>query len=557
MQYSSSIRKYSLAAAVACFCVSTLISATKSVAQEEPIARIAFEEVTGQSGIDFEHFSGRTGKHYILETVTAGLVTFDYDADGLVDVYLLNGAALQSDSPDTTQTNRLYKNMGAMRFVDVTEQARAGDAGFALGGIAADIDNDGDQDLVVANFGNTVFLENEGNGCFSRREVVSPGKQRIGAGLVALDIENDGDVDIYRANYVDFTFDKDVNRTIYGVPAAPGPKDYEPDRDQLLENLGTGLWQDSTVQSGVASAAGPGMGVLAFDATGDGLSDVFVCNDSAANMFWENFGEGIFQENALLVGLAYDVSGAQQATMGADAADWNHDGFIDIVTTNFIDEIPTLYENSGQGYFDDIGPAAGLGAADRSLTWGIGFGDFDNDSWDDLFIAAGHLISGASRLNDSETFEAPNLVLRNDRGKSFQSVPRDGPLAVEQVSRGAALEDFDGDGRLDVLVLNLNDRVQLLRNVTRTTSQAFRLKLVGTSASRDAAGATVRLKLSDGTLLTGLVMRGRGYQSGFGDTLHFGIGKHEVREIVVQWPGGAKQSFQPTSHQMTIVERQD
>lgn len=502
---------------------------------------IQFVDRTDGCGIAFEHFSGRTGKHFILETVTAGVVTFDYDNDGWVDIYLLNGAPLRGAVLEPPPKNRLYKNLGDFKFLDVTEASGCGDTGFALGGLAADIDNDGDQDLYLANFGGYVLLENDGCGRFKRRASQPQSRKRIGAGVAALDVENDGDLDLFTANYVDFSFDRDVSREIFGVPAAPGPKDYPPDLDFLFVSDGRGGWTDASRASGIATAPGPGMGVIAFDATDNGLVDIFVCNDSAPNAFWENIGSGKFEENALLVGTAYDVSGAQQATMGVDIADWNHDGQIDVVTTNFIDEIPTLYENSGQGYFDDVGPAVGLGAADRSVTWGVGFGDFDNDAWSDLFIASGHLISGVTALNASETFEAPNHVFKNQQGRRFVSVPADGPLSKAQVSRGVALEDFDQDGRLDVVVLNLNDKIQLLQNNTQPIGGHLSVRLIGTTASRDAVGARVVVELDDGAELHQVVVRGRGYQGSFGGILHFGIGSSTVDNLRITWPGGQEQ----------------
>ncbi|HBE72440.1 MAG TPA: hypothetical protein DDW52_30260 [Planctomycetaceae bacterium] len=527
--------------------------------QESPA--IQFVDRTAESGITFEHFSGRTGKHFILETVTAGVVTFDYDNDGWTDIYLLNGAPLRGGVQEPPPKNRLYKNLGGFRFQDVTDAAGCGDAGFALGGLAADVDNDGDQDLYLANFGGYVLLENDGCGCFHRRNSSNQPRKRIGAGVAALDVENDGDLDLFTANYVNFSFDRDVSRTIFGVPAAPGPKDYPPDQDFLFTNDGSGGWADASASSGIASVPGPGMGVVAFDATGDGRVDIFVCNDSAPNAFWENLGSGKFEENALLVGTAYDVSGAQQATMGVDIADWNHDGQIDVVTTNFIDEIPTLYENSGQGYFDDVGPTVGLGAADRSVTWGLGFGDFDNDSWPDLFIASGHLISGVTALNTSETFEAPNLVLRNEQGRRFEAIPAaGGPLAKAQVSRGVALEDFNRDGLLDALVLNLNDSIQLLENTTESPWAQMSVRLIGTHATRDAVGARVLVKLEDGTELHSVVVRGRGYQGSFGDTLHFGTAGKSVSRVTVVWPSGQDQHIDLDGRPdrcLTVIEPHD
>lgn len=506
-------------------------------------APIRFEDVTTASGVDFNHFSGGSGKHFIIETVTAGMATLDYDNDGLLDLYFLNGAPLQGRYLDPTPRNRLYRNLGGFRFVDVTDEAGVGDTGFALGVVAGDYDNDGDIDLFISNFGPTVLLENQGDGTFVRREFSHPAKPRVGAGLSLLDYNRDGTLDLYVANYVDFNFEKNVARLIYGVPAAPGPRDYQPDSDCLYRNEGNGVFCDVSQETGIADFAGAGMGVIAFDFDNDQDTDIFVCNDSAANFLFQNLGNGKFTESALLAGLAYDVLGAEQASMGVDIADYNRDGHLDVIATSFIDEVPVLYQNSGDGYFDDLGFSAGLGLASRSVTWGVGFADFDWDGWPDLFIASGHLLEGVTRLSDRERFEAPNLVLRNEAGKQFVDHSAGEAFQVDnaKVSRGIVLDDLDGDGRVDVAILNLNDSPQLLRNVTRAEGGFLQLELVGTQTTRDAAGARVELLDANAPQVQELVL-GRGYQSHFGKTLNFGIAsaeRHPTAKIV--WPDGSTQ----------------
>ncbi|MEQ1830124.1 MAG: VCBS repeat-containing protein, partial [Pirellula sp.] len=378
---------------------------------QSPRAPISLVDVTQSSGIVFEHFSGRSGKSYLVETVTSGLVTFDYDNDGWVDVYLLNASPLLNEPVHPPPTNRLFRNVGGMRFVDVTTQSGSGDLGFALGVTAGDYDNDGDQDLFVSNFGPNIMLENNGDGTFAKH-LFEPTKtkRRVGAGVALLDIDRDGNLDLFFANYIDFSFDQRGTRKVFGIPTAPGPKDYKPDTSTLYRNLGDGNFRDVSVESGVGLIAGPGMGIVAFDFNGDQKTDIFVGNDSAANFLFENKGNGSFEEIGLLSGVAYDLTGAQQGTMGADVGDFDCDGDLDLVTSNFMDEIPTLYCNSGKGYFDDVGAAIGLGVAARSVKWGVGFADFDLDSWPDLFMASGHLIAGISKVKDSETFASRNYV---------------------------------------------------------------------------------------------------------------------------------------------------
>lgn len=499
---------------------------------------VRFEDVTSRSGIDFQHFSGGTGKHFIVETVTAGVATLDYDQDGLLDIYFLNGAPLLDAQVDKAPVNRLFRNRGNFEFEDVTAEAGVGDPGFALGVSVADYDADGDEDILLSNFGPNVLFENLADGTFAKRTFQGGnGKPRVGAGVALFDADSDGLLDIYFANYIQFTFDKDVNREIFGVPAAPGPKDYEPDTDTLYRNLGDGSFADVSDQSGISSVAGAGMGVVAFDFDNDSDTDVFVCNDSAANFLFENDGQGNFEETAVFASVAYGASGDQQASMGVDVADFNHDGHLDLVTTNFMDEVPTLYKNSGEGYFDDIGSAARLGIANRNVTWGVGFADFNQDSWDDLFIASGHLIEGTAAVNDTEQFESPNVCMLSEAGKVFTQVADTVAFATKQVSRGVALDDLDLDGAVDIVVLNLNDRPQVIRN-SSMTGPSLRISLVGTSANRDGIGARVEIQVNGQSLFKERVA-GRGYQGHFGAILQFGLAqKDDAITAKITWPGG-------------------
>ncbi len=473
-----------LLAVVLFFSIAFAFGAKGSSAQ----APIALEDVTRSSGIQFEHFSGRTNKFYIIETVTSGLATFDYDNDGLIDVYFLNGAdplnsRLRPDSP----TNRLFRNVGNMKFVDVTEESGCGDFGFALGVTAGDFDNDGDQDLFVSNFGPNLLFKNNSDGTFERIEFPpKDSRRRVGAGVSLFDIDHDGNLDLYFANYVDFSFDTRGTRLIFGVPGAPGPLDFNPETSTLYRNMGDGSFKDISRESGIDSVAGPGMGIVAFDFDGDLDTDIFVSNDSAANFLFENKGNSTFDEIALLAGVAYDLTGAQQGTMGADVADYDCDGDLDLVTTNYMGEIPTLYRNSGTGYFDDLGAAAGLGAASQSVKWGVGFADFDLDSWPDLFMASGHVLASISQVKDSEKFATPNYVFRNVNGKRFADVSSTVGSASNavDVSRGIALDDLDNDGDVDIVVLNLDDQPQIIQNTTRNNNHFLQLQLIGKNGNR-------------------------------------------------------------------------
>ncbi|RMF45117.1 MAG: CRTAC1 family protein [Planctomycetota bacterium] len=507
---------------------------------------LRFQDVTEATGIDFVHYSGRSGHRFIYETISTGLVTLDYDNDGWVDVYCPNGCPMVADARGASMGNRLYRNLGGWRFADVTDAAGAGDDGFALGATAGDFDNDGDQDLLIANYGPSVLLENNGDGTFDRRPLdtgrAPNGARRMSTGVAMLDYDGDGMLDFYLANYIQFDPNRGGQRLVFGVPAAPGPKDYVPDHDLLLRNDGQGGVLDVSRSCGIADYFGAGMGVVAFDFDDDGDVDVFVCNDSAPNFLFENEGDGRFAEIALLAGVAYDVTGAQQATMGADVGDWDNDGWLDLVTTNFSQETPTLYEYSGDGFFDDIGPVAGLGDAHPRVTWGVVLADFDHDSQLDVYLGAGHLFDIVAELNTADQFAVPNYVFHQRNGRWVdvsQSIPAVG--TVHQVTRGVCGEDFDRDGDIDLICLNFDGPVQVLENVSTVRGQSIELLLVGRKANRDAVGAHIITTDEAGGSRRFTVVSGRGYQSDFGRYLHITTPSASVPEVTIRWPKGNQQ----------------
>lgn len=536
------------------------VSRATALSQSAVPVGMQFEDITAETGIDFVHTDGGTGKHFIIETICSGLAIFDFDGDGLMDVYLLNGAYHEGKNPDRRPTNKLYRNMGQWRFVDVTESAGVGDASHSLGATVGDFDNDGDADLYVSNYGPKVFYRNNGDGTFSTiPDGPGTSDKFVGAGVSFLDIDADGDLDLYVANYIKFTYGKDVNRLIFGIPAAPGPKDYDPENHQLFRNNGDGSFTDVSRESGVGQSPGAGMGMVTLDFDRDGDTDIFVCNDSAENFLWENDGTGKFTEIALLAGVAYDYAGLRQASMGVDCADIDHDGFLDLVSTNFQDEIPNVYHNSEGKFFDDLGVGYGLGVATRSVTWGVGLSDFDNDSFVDLFLASGHLIDTVGLLDNSVQFATRNFLLRNIDGKRFVDVSASAGsgLKIEKASRALGSEDLDQDGDLDVIILNLNSTPDVLRNDTPTQGNHWvELRLIGRTSSREAVGSQVKLRTKSGEQVQE-VQRGRGYQSHYGNHLHFGLGPADhIDYIEVQWHGGAKEVFRnvPIDKVTTLIQ---
>ncbi len=524
-------------------------------------AAIWLVDVSAEVSVDGLHTVGNSGRHYIPEGVAAGLALFDYDGDGRTDIYLLNGAPLPPLSPDPTITNRLYRNEGGFRFRDVTVEAGVGHPGFAMGVVAADYDNDGHADLFVTNFGGNVFYRNNGDGTFSDLTAVAgvAGSGRVGAGASFVDIDNDGWLDLYAASYVDFSPDKNVERLIDGEKVYPSPLDYDPVPDTLWRNSGDGTFHDVSSESGIAASVGRGMAVISADYDNDGDSDIFVMNDASANFLFENDGRGHFEEVAVIRGVAFNGDGRAQGNMGVDSIDYDRDGRLDFYVTTFSTEPPVLYRNAG-AYFDDATLTANASAGlVPHIKWGTGFADFDNDSLPDLFVATGDFNAGIERWWPATSLKIKNVVLRNIGRGRFENVSATAGSGLEVVesSRGIGLDDLDGDGRVDVVVLNWQGRPTVIRNESPGDLGWLEVRLIGSQANRDGVGAQVRVTAAGATQLAE-VHAGRGYQSHFGQRLHFGLGNtHEADSIEVRWPGGGFQTLEHVRGDRVVTIRQE
>ncbi len=505
---------------------------------------VRLHDVTAQTGIDFQHFDGSGGRYYIMETMTGGLATFDYDGDGQEDIYFLNGAALAGTFYPEPPLNELYRNRGEFRFQKVTAEAGVGDPGFALGVCAGDYNNDGFLDLYINNFGPNVLFRNNGDGTFS--DVTSVAEvangSMLGAGAAFSDFDGDGDLDLYVANYVDFSYQKHVTRTFKGYKVYPSPRDFRGTSDTVFRNNGDGTFTDVSQAVGVAAHKGTGMGIIACDYDGDGDTDVFVCNDVDANFLFVNDGTGQFEELGMLYGAAYNWYGDENASMGVDCGDYDNDGFLDFIMTCYQDEVPVLYKNLGDGRLEDVSASANIGPTLLSqVNWGVGFADFDNDGFRDIFVANGHTDDNVEFFDRTGVYKAPNTLLWNLGDGRFVDVSRvcgDG-LTPIHASRGIALEDFDNDGRVDVTIVNLRESPTILRNQTLAPNHWLQISLIGRKANRFGVGSRVKLKA--GRLQSiAEVVAGRGYQSHWGLRLHFGLGEQAVvEEIEIRWLGGA------------------
>lgn len=522
---------------------------------------IRLTDVSKDVGIRFKHTDGSAGQYHIVEYVSAGLALFDYDGDGDIDIYFLNGGVLRGSAVQPVPRNALYRNEGNWRFTDVTEQAGVGDAGHGLGVTVGDYDNDGDRDLYINNFGPNVLYRNNGNGTFTdvtRTARVGNG-DRVGAGTNFLDVDKDGDLDLFVSNYVKFAYDQSAVRTRMGVSVYPSPREYAKDPDTLFLNNGDATFTDVSRQSGIGQHPGPGMGTVCADYDHDGDTDILVGNDVEANFLFQNDGTGHFKEVALWAGVAFDFGGLEHGSMGTACGDFNNDGLLDFHVTSYQQELATLYQNMGDGVFEDVTLKVGAGTGTRpNVTWGNAFVDLDNDGDRDLFVCCGDLDDNIGHYEEFTQYGVRNIVLENRQGRFVNVSDEIGEgLQARLSSRGAGFDDLDGDGDVDVVILNSRREPTLLRNDSDTTHHWLQVRLQGTRTNRDGVGAQVKVVAGD-LVQVDEVHSGGGYQSHFGMRLHFGLAAHQrVDRMEIRWIGGGTDVLEnlPVDQAITVVER--
>ncbi len=504
---------------------------------------IPFEEAAAAAGLVFKHVNGAIGQKYMMETLGAGVCVFDYDNDGLQDIYFVQSGGLpgyHAEGPPPRAA--LFRNLGSGRFEAVPGAAGLADPDhYGMGCVAGDIDGDGDRDLYVTGFGRNVLFVNDGHGAFhdatAKAGLAGGG---WGASATLFDADGDGDLDLYVANYVIY----DLANTLYCGENRPGyrtvchPKNFDSAPDRLYRNRGAGTFEDVSERSGVVDRTGKGLGVVAGDLDGDGDEDLYVANDDTPNFLWRNHGDGTFDEEGEGAGVALSEDGAPQAGMGVDMADYDGDGRPDLVVTNLSEETNELYRNEGDGTFSNTTFSSGIGPPSLlSVGFGALFFDPDNDGDLDLFVANGHIIDNIGLYSDTITFEQAPLLYRN-RGNGRLDVPKaEGALARRLVGRGAVRFDVDDDGDEDIVV-SQNDRPAiLLRNERRGAGHWLTMTLSGRAPNRDAIGALVVLE-SGGKLQWREARTASSYLSQADRRMHFGLGDGTtVDRLRVRWPG--------------------
>jgi enediyne biosynthesis protein E4 len=511
---------------------------------------VQFVNVAQQAGLTIPNvWGGVDHKRSIIEAKGSGLAFFDYDNDGWLDIYLTNGDRLDAHWPSgKAPTSQLYKNNRDGTFTDVTEKSGLGRTGWQTGVCVGDYNNDGWDDLFCCFWGHNILFRNNGDGTFTdvtHKAGLDQEKVRWGAGCAFLDYDRDSHLDLFVCNYLklDPSTIPPASDTTYcqwkGVPIMCGPRGLPGDTNILYHNNGDGTFTDVSEKSGILKP-GPRYSITAvsYDFDNDGWPDIYVAVDSEPSILFKNNHDGTFTDVAVMAGCAYSDNGHEQAGVGVAVADYDCDGWFDIFKTNFADDTCNLYHNNGDGTFSDVTFASGVAVNNRYVAWGCGFVDYDNDGWQDIIQINGHVYPEIDQYNFGQTFKNPRLVYKNLGNGHFKDVSAEmGPgISEHYSSRGAAFGDYNNNGNMDVLILNMNDLPSLLRNEGGNQQNWIKIKLVGTKCNRTAIGARVRV-ITGKHVQMDEVHSGDSVMSQSDLRLHFGLGKVEtVDTLEVKWP---------------------
>jgi enediyne biosynthesis protein E4 len=531
------------------WCVSVLLAAST--------APIQFREVGERAGLQFTLRNSATPEKHYIETTPGGVAAFDYDGDGKIDIFFANAAAIPSLKKESAEySNRLFRNEGAMKFRDVTASAGLAGEGYSIGAAAADYDNDGDVDLFVVGVNRNILYCNLGNGRFediTARSLIRSAKWAVAGGW--FDYDRDGWLDLFVVNYVQWSLDRD---RFCGDPSRNlrtycHPRYFGELSNTLYRNRRDGTFEDVSDRSGIARFGGKGMGVAFADYDQDGNMDVLVTNDYLPNFLFRNRNDGTFEDVALAVGVAMRDDGAAISNMGADFRDFDNDGLPDISIVALNGQTFPLFRNVGKGAFDDATLASGVARLSvRRGGWSPALFDFNNDGWKDLFVSCSHVNDVIERM-EATRYRQTNAVFFNNRG-TFEDASAGSGLetAPPKAHRGAAIADFNNDGKMDIVVSSLNEPAELWENVTERSGNWLLIRLVGSKSNRNGIGAGVRVDGQYNQMTTSF-----GYASSSVQGVHFGLGgKKAAGEVEIRWPSGIVQRLRDVAANREVVVRE-
>jgi hypothetical protein len=541
----------------------------KPVARPAPSGRpfdAHFVDVASSAGLHAPViYGGVESKKYILEATGCGCAFIDYDNDGWIDIFLLSGTRLDGDPPGAT--NRLYKNNRDGTFTDVTEKSGLKAVGWASGVCIGDYNNDGFEDIFCTYFGQNRLYRNNGDGTFTdvtKSAGLWNEQPRWGAGCSFLDYDRDGHLDLFVSNYIRFSFEhapvpgENVNCNWKGVPVECGPRGLPTGRQSLYRNNGDGTFTDVSQKAGIASVTESyGMTVVAADLDEDGWTDIFVACDSTPSLLFMNNHDGTFREEGVLRGVAVSDDGMEQAGMGVGVGDYDLEGHLDLFKTHFAEDANGLYHNDGKGNFDDMTRSSRVAVDTRYICWGAGIVDLDNDGYPDLFMVSGNVYPEVERKLPQYPNKSPRAVFRNLGNGTFEELVQEAGPGVSEAhcSRGCAFGDFDNDGDLDILIVNMNEPPSLLRNDVKGKQNWVKVKLEGVKSNRSAIGARVVARYG-GKAQAQTVLSQSSFYSCNDSRLHFGLGGFNVVDLDIYWPNGLHEQYKkiPVNQLVTLRE---
>jgi hypothetical protein len=525
-----------------------------------------FTDIAGKAGLVAPTVYGYPDhKDYILEAVGCGCAFLDYDNDGWMDIFVLTGTRMNGAPGGTT--NRLYRNNRDGTFSDVTDKAGLHDVGWASGVCVGDYNNDGFEDLFCTYFGQNKLYRNNGDGTFTdvtKQAGLLNEAPRYGAGCTFLDYNRDGNLDLFVSNYVQFDLKRvpkpgqNSNCTWKGVDVECGPRGLPHGVHSLYRNNGDGTFTDVSVQAGISTLRGSyGMTVVSADFDEDGWPDIFLACDSTPSLLFMNNHDGTFREEGVIRGVALSEDGEEQAGMGVGVGDYDLDGHLDLFKTHFSEDTNGLYHNDGKGNFVDVTRVARIGVENRYVGWGAGIVDLDNDGYPDIFMVTGSVYPELEKTMPQFPNKTPRVVFRNLGNGTFEELLDEaGPgVSAPHCSRGCAFGDFDNDGDLDVLIVNLNEPPSLLRNDLRGSNHWLKLKLVGTKSNRSAIGARVVVRYGK-KVQAQEVLSQSSFYSVNDSRLHFGLGSEKTADIAIRWPSGAHEELKAVASDQLIVVKE-